>query len=86
MILSQGTGEVVFACQSDALAAIVRCDNMWLDGKRMKIGLVEGVSDSSPAAMPPATKDLVENPFRRYGTFCSFAVCTLYHLFNFLFS
>lgn len=48
----------------------------------MKIELVVGVSNSSPPAMPPVTKDLVENPFRWYGTFCSFAV---YHFFHFIF-
>ncbi|KAI8527707.1 hypothetical protein RHMOL_Rhmol12G0095900 [Rhododendron molle] len=60
----KGTGEIVFARQSDALAAIDRYDNMRLHGKRMKIELVVGVSNSSPPAMPPVTKDLVENPFR----------------------
>lgn len=46
----------------------------------MKIELVVGVSNSSPAAMLPVTKDLVENPFRWYGTFCSFAVCLIFFM------
>jgi len=37
---SKGTGEVVFAHQSDALAAIDRYDNVRLDGKPMKVELV----------------------------------------------
>ncbi|XP_058194289.1 uncharacterized protein LOC131311005 isoform X2 [Rhododendron vialii] len=61
---SKGTGEVVFARQSDALAAIDRYDNRRLHRKRMKIELVVGVRNCSPAAMPLVTKDLVENPFR----------------------
>lgn len=38
--LFQGTAEVVFALQTDALAAIKRYNNVQLDGKPLKIELV----------------------------------------------
>ncbi|XP_057487471.1 THO complex subunit 4B-like [Actinidia eriantha] len=64
---SKGTAEVVFARQSDALAAVERYNNVHLDGKPMHIELV-GVSIVTPAAVPPTTNSILGKPnftFRR---------------------
>ncbi|CAK9176487.1 unnamed protein product [Ilex paraguariensis] len=64
---SKGTAEVVFARQSDALAAVKRYNNLQLDGKPIKIELV-GINLVTPPSVPPTTNGILGNPpveFRR---------------------
>ncbi|KAK1311747.1 hypothetical protein QJS10_CPA07g00240 [Acorus calamus] len=48
----QGTAEIVFSREGDALAAVKRYNNVQLDGKPMKIEIV-GRNIVTPAPMPP---------------------------------
>jgi hypothetical protein len=67
--LFQGTAEVVFALQTDPLAAIKRYNNVQLDGKPLKIELV-GVNVITPVPVLVTTTTNLAKPnnvIRRYN-------------------
>lgn len=70
MFFSQGTAEVVYMRQSDAVAAMKKYNNMKLDGKPMRLELV-GVSIVTTVPAPPMLKGFSDsnpiNPPQRYS-------------------
>lgn len=57
---SKGTAEIVFAEEADAAAAVIRYNNVQLDGKPMKIEIV-GTNIVTPVAMP--MNGILGNPY-----------------------
>ncbi|XP_071738737.1 THO complex subunit 4B-like [Rutidosis leptorrhynchoides] len=58
--ISKGTAEVVFVCQSDAVAAKKRYNNVQLDGKPMRLALV-GVNIVTHVPVAPMQKGVTGN-------------------------
>ncbi|KAH7553672.1 hypothetical protein ACOSP7_029521 [Xanthoceras sorbifolium] len=57
---SEGTAEIVYTRQADALAAVKRYNNVQLDGKPMKIEIV-GTNIATPGSAPPSTDAMFGN-------------------------